>query len=85
MHIVLSHSQVQAVQARRVLSLQVAADLLEKFDHGVWFVELAPLADPDLIPQTILSAIGVQEQQGKNSLEVLKEYLHEKQDIDRAR
>src|SRR6185436_14969939 len=35
------------------LSLQVAADLLEKFDHGVWFVELAPLADPDLIPQTI--------------------------------
>ena len=61
------------------LSLQVAADLLEKFDHGVWFVELAPLIDPDLIPQTILSAIGVQEQQGKTPLEVLKEYLHEKQ------
>ena len=61
------------------LSLQVAADLLEKFDHGVWFVELAPLTDPDLIPQTILSTIGVQEQQGKTPLEVLKEYLHEKQ------
>src|SRR6185503_3945123 len=30
------------------LSLQVAADLLEKFDHGVWFIELAPLTDPDL-------------------------------------
>jgi len=61
------------------LSLQVAADLLEKFDHGVWFVELAPLTDSDLIPQTILSTIGVQEQQGKTPLEVLKEYLHEKQ------
>jgi predicted ATPase/class 3 adenylate cyclase len=61
------------------LSLQVAADLLEKFDHGVWFVELAPLTDSDLIPQTILSTIGVQEQQGKIPLEVLKEYLHEKQ------
>jgi predicted ATPase/class 3 adenylate cyclase len=61
------------------LSLQVAADLLERFDHGVWFVELAPLADPDLIPQTILSVIGIQEQQGKTPLEVLKEYLQEKQ------
>ena len=63
------------------LSLQVAADLLEKFGHGVWFVELAPLTDSDLIPQTILSTIGVQEQQGKTPLEVLKEYLHEKQTL----
>lgn len=63
------------------LSLQVAADLLEKFDHGVWFIELAPLTDPDLIPQTILSTIGVQEQQGKTPLNVLKEYLHEKQTL----
>jgi len=61
------------------LSLQVAAELLEKFDHGVWFIELAPLTDPHLIPQTILSAIGIQEQQGKTPLETLKEYLHEKQ------
>lgn len=61
------------------LSLQVAADLLDQFHHGVWFIELAPITDPDLIPQTILSTIGIQEQQGKTPLEVLKEYLHEKQ------
>ena len=60
------------------LSLQVAAELLEKFDHGVWFVELAPLTDPELIPQTILSAIGIKEQPGKPPLELLKEYLHER-------
>ena len=60
------------------LSLQVAADLLEKFEHGVWFVELAPLTDPELIPQTILSSIGISEQQGKAPLEILKGYLHEK-------
>jgi predicted ATPase/class 3 adenylate cyclase len=61
------------------LSLQVAVELLELFDHGVWFIELAPLADPGLIPQTILSTIGISEQQGKTPLEILKEYLHEKQ------
>ena len=63
------------------LLLQVAVDLLEKFDHGVWFVELAPLTDPELIPQTILSAIGIQEQQGKTPIEILKEYLHEKKTL----
>src|SRR5206468_8951018 len=31
------------------LSLQVAADLLDYFDHGVRFVELAALTDSDLI------------------------------------
>ena len=63
------------------LSHQVAAELIEKFDHGVWFVELAPLTDPELIPQTILSAIGVKEQPGEPPLELLKEYLHEKKTL----
>jgi predicted ATPase/class 3 adenylate cyclase len=63
------------------LSLQVAADLLDHFDHGVWFIELAPLTDPELIPQTIVSAIGISEQQGKLPLEVLTEYLHDKQTL----
>ena len=63
------------------LSLQVATDLLDQFDHGVWFVELAPLTDPELIPQTIFSTIGISEQAGKTPLEVLKEYLHEKQTL----
>jgi len=63
------------------LSLQAAAELLDHFDHGVWFVELAPLTDPDLIPQTILSTIGVNEQQGWTPIEVLKEYLHEKESL----
>jgi predicted ATPase/class 3 adenylate cyclase len=60
------------------LSLQVAADLLETFEKGIWFVELAPLADPEWIPQAILSAIGVSEEPGKPPLEILKEYLHDK-------
>jgi predicted ATPase/class 3 adenylate cyclase len=60
------------------LSLQVAADLLDQFPHGVWFVELAPLTDSKLIPQTILAALGLSEQAGKPPLEILKEYLDDK-------
>ena len=60
------------------LSLQVAADLLDQFRDGVWFVELAPLTNSDLIPQTILSTLGVREQQGITPLQTLITYLYEK-------
>ena len=53
------------------LSLQVAADLLDQFPDGVWFIELAPLTDPDLIPRTILSAFGVGEQEGNTATQLL--------------
>jgi len=63
------------------LALQVAADLIEKYDHGVWFIELAPLTDPSLIAQAILSVLGVQQSQGRIPLEILKEYLHDKKPL----
>jgi predicted ATPase/class 3 adenylate cyclase len=60
------------------LSLQVAADLLDQFPEGVWFVELAALSDPDLIPQTILSALGIPEQPGITTPQLLIDYLHKR-------
>ena len=60
------------------LSLQVAAELVEQYPDGVWFIELAPLTDPDLIPQAILSVLGTGEQPGKTATQSLSEYVHEK-------
>jgi predicted ATPase/class 3 adenylate cyclase len=63
------------------LSLQVAGELLGQFPQGIWFIELAPLADPELIPQTILSAVGLNEQAGRLPIELLKEYLRDKRSL----
>jgi len=63
------------------LSLQVAAELLDQFPQSIWFVELAPLADPDLIPQTILSTIGISEQAGRLPIDLLKDYLRDKRSL----
>jgi predicted ATPase/class 3 adenylate cyclase len=63
------------------LSLQVAAELLDQFPHGIWFVELAPLSDPELIPQIILATTGLNEQAGKPAVELLKEYLRDKRSL----
>jgi predicted ATPase len=63
------------------LSVQVAAQLLETFPDGVWFIELAPLSDPDLIPQTIHSTLGLVEQPGRNIQQILIDYLRQKKTL----
>jgi predicted ATPase len=42
-------------------SLQVAAELLDRFPDGVWFVELAPLRDASVIEAVVLTVMGVGE------------------------
>src|SRR6185503_6790887 len=46
------------------LSLQVASDVFQDYPDGVWFVELAALADPALVPRAVASALGAREQPG---------------------
>ena len=43
------------------LALQAAAELVEDFPHGVFFVALAPLADPELVLPTIAQTLGLRE------------------------
>src|ERR687897_602732 len=46
------------------LGVQAAADLLEAFPDGVWFVDLSALADPALVPSAIARVLGVREEGG---------------------
>lgn len=57
------------------LALQIASDLLAKFEHGAWFVDLAPLTDPDLVAQTVLLTLNMSEEPGVTALESLKRQL----------
>jgi non-specific serine/threonine protein kinase len=41
------------------LALAIATALLSAYPDGVWLVELAPLADPTLVPGAIAAALGV--------------------------
>ena len=45
------------------LALEVAAEV-EGYEDGAWFVELAPLSDPELVPQAVASVLGVREVPG---------------------
>lgn len=60
------------------LALQVAAELVEIFTDGVWFVEFATLADPALVPPTVASVLGVWEDPHRPMVATLADFLHSK-------
>lgn len=60
-------------------ALQIAAEQLEEFANGVFFVSLAPVRDWELVVPTIAQTLGLREQPGETRLETLTEYLSDKQ------
>jgi predicted ATPase len=61
------------------LALQVATELLGTCRDGAWFVDLAPLSQPDLIAQAITSALHVSEQGETSSMATLLDFLAPRQ------
>lgn len=41
------------------LALEVAGNVVGRFDGGTYFVDLAPVQDPDLVDPTIASTVGI--------------------------
>jgi predicted ATPase/class 3 adenylate cyclase len=60
------------------LALQLAADVLDTFPDGVWIVELAALADPALVPQTVAAVWALREQPGRPLSATLQDYVQPK-------
>jgi predicted ATPase/DNA-binding XRE family transcriptional regulator len=56
------------------LSLDVASRSLPEFEDGVFFVELAAIAEPDLVASTIAIALGCKEMGGGSHLDWLKQF-----------
>jgi predicted ATPase/class 3 adenylate cyclase len=63
------------------LMLEVAEEVIGDFTHGVWLVELAPLTDPDLIPERVAAALSIQEQPDRAMSETLVDYLRRKETL----
>jgi predicted ATPase/class 3 adenylate cyclase len=60
------------------LSLQVAADLIEQFEDGVFFVPLDTVNDSHLVASIIAQTFGVREGEGRPLIESLKDYFASK-------
>jgi DNA-binding CsgD family transcriptional regulator len=57
------------------LALQVSADSLEGYADGAWFVDLAVIVQPELVPQAVAGALGVHEEPGQPVLDTRRARL----------
>jgi predicted ATPase/class 3 adenylate cyclase len=61
------------------LSIQAAGGMLVEFPDGVWYVELAPISDPELLPQTVAAALGLREERNRPIMDTLAYFLGQRE------
>jgi predicted ATPase/class 3 adenylate cyclase len=57
------------------LSLQIAADMLDAYPDGIWFLDLAPIRDPSFVPNEAAHVLSVREEPGKPLTQTLCTHL----------
>jgi len=55
--------------------LRAAAEVLDAYPDGVWFVDLAPVTDAALVPPMVLTAVGGREQSRQSAQQTLIGWL----------
>ena len=50
-----------------------------EFGDGVWYVDLAPITDPDLVPVTVARALGLPDQPGRSTTDTLLRFIGDRQ------
>jgi predicted ATPase/class 3 adenylate cyclase/DNA-binding CsgD family transcriptional regulator len=53
------------------LAVQIAAQTPDKFSDGVWYVDLAPITDPDLVAVAAARSLGLPDQPGRSMMDTL--------------
>ncbi len=60
------------------LAVEVAAGLTTEFGDGVWYVDLAPITNPALAPVTVARTLGLPDQPGRSTMDLLVRFFGEK-------
>jgi len=60
------------------LALRLALEAQGDFSNGVWLVDMAPLSEPELVPQSVAGVLGVRDEPGEPLTRRIVEALHHK-------
>ena len=61
------------------MAIQIAGQLSGEFGDGIWYVDLAPITDPDLVPITVARALGLPDQPGRSTMDTLLRFVADRQ------
>jgi predicted ATPase/class 3 adenylate cyclase/DNA-binding CsgD family transcriptional regulator len=57
------------------LAVQIAALLSGEFADGVWYVDLAPVTDPEVVPIAVARALDLPDQPGRSTMDTLTRFV----------
>ena len=60
------------------LAVEVAAQLTTEFGDGVWYVDLAPITNPVVVPVTVARTLGLPDQPGRSTMDTVVRFIGEK-------
>jgi predicted ATPase len=60
------------------LAVEIAARIAAEFTDGVWYVDLAPVTDPDLVPVALARALGLPDQPGRSTMDTLLRFVRDR-------
>src|SRR6201997_1004453 len=61
------------------LAVEIAARIAAEFSDGVWYVDLAPITDPDVVPVAGARALGLPDQPGRSTMDTLLRFVRDRQ------
>jgi class 3 adenylate cyclase len=53
------------------MAVQIATEVANEYADGVWYVDLAPITDPDVVPGAVIRALGLPDQPGRSPMDAL--------------
>lgn len=61
------------------LAIEAAKALSEDFDDGLWWVDLAAIADPTVVSLTVARTLGLPDQPGRSPLETVQRFIGDRE------
>src|ERR1700758_3942215 len=61
------------------LAVEVAARIAPEFGDGMWYVDLAPVPHPGLVPVAVARALGLPDQPGRSTMDTLLRFVRDRQ------
>ena len=61
------------------LATQLAGQLTGEFGDGIWYVDLAPITDPAVVPIAVARAFGLPDQPGRSTTDTITRFVADRQ------
>ena len=56
-------------------AIEIASQMTDEFGEGVWYADLAPISQPDLVTVTVARALGLPDQPGASTADTLVRFI----------